>query len=217
MLLTAPHSLQREPPSRQVTRRWHFIPLPTAPVNTSDSTTCRFDFEVWTYGDATAKEAPEVVPQTQPKVRFVTPFNRLVGAVVISQERRLGEECSRSNSEALGSRSRVVGVVLRLLRECVVGSFDRLRRLPPQQQKHSQEPCLLLNYSPGRLALSLACFSHNLRVTWPSAASKRRRCVHTTRLRALPVRRICQIRRRLASTPSSTTTRTSSSPSLIPR
>ncbi|EKX47388.1 hypothetical protein GUITHDRAFT_106834 [Guillardia theta CCMP2712] len=51
------------------------------------------EFEVWKF-NARGK-TPTVIPQFQPKVRELTPYNRMVGGIVISQRRRKGEDCSQ--------------------------------------------------------------------------------------------------------------------------
>jgi hypothetical protein len=40
---------------------------------------------------------PIVKPQSQPKYRMVTPYNRLVGAFVVTQKRRQQENCASNN------------------------------------------------------------------------------------------------------------------------
>jgi len=49
-------------------------------------------FEVWKWGKK-ADGAPKVRPAFQPKSRSVTPNNRLVGAIVVSQKRNELEQC----------------------------------------------------------------------------------------------------------------------------
>eukprot|EP00960_Hanusia_phi_P072158 767716-Hanusia_phi.AAC.1 len=58
------------------------------------NTNCKdnHDFEVWKY--APKGQTPSVIPAFQPKVRELTPYNRMVGGIVISQRRRIGEDCS---------------------------------------------------------------------------------------------------------------------------
>ena len=58
------------------------------------------EFEIWRYHRLTketllGKETPKVVPPGQPKVRHITPHNRLVGPFMITQYRRKTGNCSK--------------------------------------------------------------------------------------------------------------------------
>ncbi len=57
------------------------------------------DFSVWTYNNGQPGVAPEVQPKPKPRPKWVTPYNRLVGAVMITQQRKEHGNCSAVNSQ----------------------------------------------------------------------------------------------------------------------
>jgi hypothetical protein len=56
-----------------------------------------YAFSVWRYGDPKMRVAPEVKPKAKPRPKYITPFNRLVGAVSVTQRRRRQANCSVEN------------------------------------------------------------------------------------------------------------------------
>jgi hypothetical protein len=57
-----------------------------------------YPFSVWSYVDAKTEVVPEVQPKAQPRPKYVTPHNRLVGALMVTQKRRRQANCSVDNS-----------------------------------------------------------------------------------------------------------------------
>jgi hypothetical protein len=65
-------------------------------VENVQSCKAQYPFAVWRYTDDHQKR-PQVKPRPKPKLRYVTPYNRLVGAVTITQRRRKQVECVVAN------------------------------------------------------------------------------------------------------------------------
>ena len=61
-------------------------------------------FEIWKYGKR-EDGPPRIKPDFKPKARMVTPNNRLVGAVVVSQRRMALEACNPMESATVNTRS----------------------------------------------------------------------------------------------------------------
>ncbi|EKX37118.1 hypothetical protein GUITHDRAFT_116695 [Guillardia theta CCMP2712] len=57
-----------------------------------------YSFELWRYRSK-SDGPPQVVPSFKPKNREITPYNRIIGAIVVSQSRMKSKECSSSNNE----------------------------------------------------------------------------------------------------------------------
>ena len=54
-------------------------------------------FEIWQYNQPGNKTWPSIVPSPKQEARFVTPYNRMVGAIVLSQTRRKSGSCRASD------------------------------------------------------------------------------------------------------------------------
>ncbi|EKX32754.1 hypothetical protein GUITHDRAFT_121057 [Guillardia theta CCMP2712] len=77
------------------------------------SATCPSDykFSVWEYRNA-SEGPPKIVPPFEPKNREITPYNRIVGAIVISQRRMKPTSCAQSvNKHVQSFMKSVEGVV----------------------------------------------------------------------------------------------------------
>ena len=59
------------------------------------------EFEIWNYHTKGEGPQPVVAPPGQPKVRFVNPYNRLVGPIMITQRRRLQGNCTQVVNEGI--------------------------------------------------------------------------------------------------------------------
>jgi hypothetical protein len=61
--------------------------------------TCRssYPFSIWKYNETQTTQAPRVRPEAKARPKFVTPNNRLVGALMITQHRRKQVNCSVDN------------------------------------------------------------------------------------------------------------------------
>jgi hypothetical protein len=57
-----------------------------------------YDFEVWRYTESGPKEKPSIQPVTKPRPKYITPYNRLVGALTVTQMRRKQINCSVDNT-----------------------------------------------------------------------------------------------------------------------
>ena len=55
-------------------------------------------FSVWKYADARAGTPPEVQPKAKPRAKYVTPYNKLVGALMVTQRRKRQASCAVGNS-----------------------------------------------------------------------------------------------------------------------
>ncbi|EKX33173.1 hypothetical protein GUITHDRAFT_120654 [Guillardia theta CCMP2712] len=70
-----------------------------------------YQFSVWEYRNA-SEGLPKIVPPFEPKNREITPYNRIVGAIVISQRRMKPTSCAQSvNKHVQGFMKSVEGVV----------------------------------------------------------------------------------------------------------
>jgi len=73
-----------------------------------------YAFEVWTYTERVADNitgaltytAPTVTPAFTPEAREITPFNRLLGAIAITQHRKASKTCATESNEYVGNYSK---------------------------------------------------------------------------------------------------------------
>jgi hypothetical protein len=68
-------------------------------VNSIKNCRSSYDFEVWEYNKGLNPEKPTVRPKPKPRPKYITPHNRMVGALMITQQRKQTVNCLASNDK----------------------------------------------------------------------------------------------------------------------